>query len=369
MAKKINYADMFTLRKDGRYQGYYYDEKTIRHSMCDKDPEKLYFKLQATQEQKGVTFKDIAEGWETTHREEITDRTWKNYEPHYNDIIKRHGSKAISEVTALDVLQDLKQSKAQGSSATIVNTRRSLYKMIFDYAIINGYTQFNPVAAVSLPKGLKRGKRKAPTDDEIKTILKNIDAPFGFFPFFLLCTGLRKSEALCLRWSDIDFDNQTISVTKSIDYLNGANPKIKCPKSEAGIRTVQIIDVLLMPLKSCYKARTSDYLFPAPQSNRGGTGGGMMTERGYEGAWKRYCEAVGFIDDDGKPTLTAHNLRHGTATLMFESGVDEITAQKTLGHSKVEITREIYTDLREQQKSKSISKLNSKMAELMASAK
>lgn len=360
---------MFTLRKDGRYQGYYYDEKNIRHSVCNKDPEKLYVRLQAIQEPKESTFKDIAEGWEKVHREEIEDRTWKNYEPHYNDIIEKHGSKTIEEVTALDVLQDLKQSKAKGLSATIVNTRRSLYKMIFDYAIINGYTQFNPVAAVSLPKGLKRGKRKAPTDDEIKIILKNIDVPFGFFPFFLLCTGLRKSEALCLQWSDIDFESKIISVVKSIDYINGANPKIKCPKSEAGMRTVQIIDVLLGPLQSRRKASTSNYLFPAAQSNRGGAGGGIMTERGYEGAWKRYCEAVGFIDDDGKPTLTAHNFRHGTATLMFESDVDEITAQKTLGHSKVETTREIYTELREQQKSKSISKFNDKMAELMADAK
>lgn len=100
-------------------------------------------------------------------------------------------------------------------------------------------------------------------------------------------------------------------------------------------------------------------LFPAEASTRGGKGG-MMTLWGYEGAWNRYCQAVE-LWEDGKPTLTAHNLRHGTATLMFELGVDELTAQHILGHSRVEITREIYTDLRAKQAQKSVKKFNAGM--------
>ena len=45
-------------------------------------------------------------------------------------------------------------------------------------------------------------------------------------------------------------------------------------------------------------------------------------------------------------------------TLMFELGVDELTAQRILGHSRVEITREIYTQLREAQNRQSIEKFN-----------
>ena len=85
-----------------------------------------------------------------------------------------------------------------------------------------------------------------------------------------------------------------------------------------------------------------------------------MTLRGYEGEWLRYCEATGLMEG-GKPAITAHNLRHGTATLMFELGVDELTAQKILGHSRIEITREIYTDLRAAQKMKSVDRFNEGM--------
>lgn len=363
MARKINYASMFTLRKDGRYVATYTDEKG-RHHIYDRDPEKLYHKLQqaqAKEEEQPPTFREIASDWERQHREEITQRTWINYEPHYKDILSRHGAKQIQQVTAMDISNHLTAAKSKGYSATVVNTIRSLYRMIFDYAVANDIVQYNPVLSIRLPKGLKRGKRVAPTDDQMKTIFANVDAPFGLFPVFLLCTGLRKSEALALTWDDIDLENKTISVTKSIDYTVGANPKIKPPKTEAGIRTVPIIDFLYDKLLEEKSASACEYVFPAPSSSRGGKGGGMMTLRGYEGAWLRYCSTAGFIGDDGKPTITAHNLRHGTATLMFELEVDELTAQKILGHSRIEITRDIYTDLRTAQQIKSVDKFNEGM--------
>ena len=367
MAKKINYASMFTLRKDGRYQGSYTDE-TGRHHIYDRDPEKLYYKLQSAltqKESKEPTFGDIAEEWEREHRESIEVRTWKNYEPHYKDIVFKHGKKKIQDVSAMDIVNHLTTAKSKGYSATVVNSIRSIYRMIFDYAVAHDHAQFNPVSSVRLPKGLTRGKRIAPTDSQIKTIFASIDSPFGLFPVFLLCTGLRKSEALALTWDDVDLTRREISVTKSIDYTVGASPKIKPPKTEAGIRVVPIIDILYNKLCQAKDSSSSVYLFPAQDSNRSGKGGSMMTLRGYEGAWYKYCETAGLMEN-GKPSITAHNLRHGTATLMFELGVDELTAQKILGHSRIEITREIYTELRLGQKLKSVSKFNEGMKKYMA---
>ena len=360
MKKKINYKDMFTLRKDGRYVATYTDEKG-KHYLYDRDPERLYEKIMGVvnaAEKAPPTFREIAEDWERKHREEITARTWNNYLPHYNEILSRHGDKNIQDVTAQDIINHLTAAKAKGYSATVVNLIRSVYRMIFDHAIVHDLSQFNPVTSVRLPKGLKRGKRVAPTDEQMKVIFSSVDAPFGLFPVLLLCTGLRKSEALALNWSDVDFERRTISITKSLDYTNGANPKLKPPKTDAGVRVVPMIDILYDLLIEARSKSKTDLLFPSPQ--RRGKGGGIMTLRGYEGAWLRYCQATGFMDGD-KPTITAHNLRHGTATLMFELGVDELTAQKILGHSRIEITREIYTDLRIAQNMKSVGKFNEGM--------
>lgn len=366
MKKRIDYASMFTLRKDGRYQGSYTDTHG-RHYVYDRDPEKLFHKLQSLQDQQErvASFAEVADDWERQHREEITVRTWNNYLPHYLEIKRRHSKKSIEEVTAVDVINHLTAAKAQGYSATVANSIRSIYRMIFDYAIANDLVKYNPVMSVKLPKGLKRGKRTAPTDEQIRTIFNNTDKPFGLFALFLLCTGMRKSEALALTWNDVDFAKREISVTKSLDYDVGASPAVKSPKTDAGIRTVPLVDILYDLLQKAKASSGSDLLFPAQDSNRSGKGGGYMTLRGYDGAWLRYCEVAGFMEN-GKPTLTAHNLRHGTATLMFELGVDELTAQRILGHSRVEITREIYTELRAAQNAKSVAKFNEGMRKYLA---
>jgi integrase len=332
----------------------------------DRDPEALFKKIQTLSAPPVVTFREIAYAWETEHRQEVTDRTWANYKPHFDDIVSQHGDRPMQEVTALDVIQDLQWTKSQGYSATIASTRRSLYSMIFDYAVQHRAIYYNPAIGVKLPKGLVRGKRDAPDDIIMDTVLCNIGQPFGFFPFLLLCTGLRKSEALALQWSDIDFSAKVIRVTKSIDYFVGSKPKYKTPKTEMSRREVPIIDILYSELKKRHDTRCSDYLFPAADSNRSGKGGGLMTERGYEGEWRRYCEALGLIDADGKTVITAHHMRHGTATLLFEYGVDVLTAQRILGHSKPETTQAIYTALREKQAKKSISKMNVGMSRRMS---
>ena len=373
--KKIDYASLYTLRSDGRYQGYYKDATGKRRAVCDRDPEALFHKLQEREEAvahgaapKVPTFREVAENWEREHREEIEDRTWKNYLPHYKDILDRFGEMPFQDVEPGDINADLQRAKRQGYGATVVRSRRSIWRMIYDYAVVAGVVKYNPVSSIKLPKGLHKGKRIGPTSEEMKIICNNLDAPFGLFPFLLLCTGLRKSEALALQWEDIDFKAKEINVTKSIDYTNGAHPTYKPPKTEAGYRVVPIVGILLEPLQKAAGMAKSDYVFPCPSSNRGGQGGGLMTDRAYEGAWARYCAAVGLVDDNGKPTLTAHQLRHGTATMMFEANVDELTAQRILGHSRLEITREIYTDLRRAQKIKSIGKFNRGMAKMMAKA-
>lgn len=361
--KQSQYAKYFTLRPDGRFQGYYRDAAGKRHTVCDKDPEKLFRKIQekaaaAAAPAPETTFRQVAESWEAKHREEIEERSWRNCRPHLAQLLDEYGDLPFGQVEAADIAADLARAKARGLSASVVNSRRSIWRGIFDHAVITGAAKYNPVSSVKLPKGLHRGKRQAPTEEQMKIILGGLGVPFGLFPFLLLCTGLRKSEALALNWSDVDLQEDVLHITKSLDYTNGSRPVYKAPKTDAGTRDVPIIGILHDALVAARSATKSTLLFPAPASNRGGQGGGLMPDRAYDGAWERYCEAVGLLDPDGKPVITAHNLRHGTATLFFELGVDELTAQRILGHSRIEITREIYTDLRDAQKKKSVSRFD-----------
>lgn len=352
--KKQDYAKLFRQRTDGRYIGKYKDLSGKWHSISDKDPERLYEKIENAKKPRNITFADAAGAWESVYRESCNPRTWMNYKPHLEDIVARYGEQNLSDFAGAAVIQDLQMAKAKGYSRTVVNTRRTLFNNILNHAVAQGWIAWNAAQGIKLPKGLPSSKRSAPTDEMINTIIHNYDKPFGMFPFLLLCTGLRKGEALALLKSDIK--DGEISVTKSLTLLDGMNAKVKEPKSEAGKRTVPILSVLKEPLDEYMEQLDGDILFPSRGYN-GSPDGQYMTESNYDTAWAKYCAEVGLVG------LTAHQLRHGTATLLFEAGVDVYTAKKILGHAKVSTTMEIYTELREKKQKQSVNLLDKYLAE------
>lgn len=347
--KKTDYAKLFTIRKDGRYQGNYKDAAGKWRAIADKDPEKLFYKLEEAKKPRPVTFGEAAEAWEREYRESCNPRTWMNYRPHYEDIVSRNADRPVTEIAGIDVIQDLQRAKAMGYSRTVVNSRRTIYNNILNYSVAQGWIPWNVAQGIKLPKGLPASKRSAPTDEQIRAVIAGKNLPFGMFAFLCLCTGLRKGEALALLKSDITGD--VIRVTKSLTFLDGTAPKVKAPKSEAGVREVPIVSLLKGPLEAYKSTIDGNVLFPS-RSYNGSPGGSYLSQSNYDTAWAAYCAAAGVGD------LTAHQLRHGTATLLFEAGVDVYTARKILGHAKVTTTMEIYTELREAKEKQSIEKLN-----------
>ena len=345
----LDYSKLFTKRSDGRYQASYRDPSGKYHKICDKDPERLYQKLEEKKNPRPTTFGEAAEAWEREFRESCNIRTWMNYKPHYEGIVEAHRGTPVKDIQGIDIIQDLQRAKAQGYSRTIVNTRRVIYNSILNYSVAQGWIPYNVAVGISLPKGLPSSKRSAPTDEQIKAIIQNWRVPFGMFAFLCLCTGLRRGEALALLKSDVK--DGEITVSKSLTFLDGSAPKVKAPKSEAGKRTVPVLSILAAPLDEYMKSVDGNILFPSREYN-GHPGSKYMTQSNYDTSWANYIKTVG-LDH-----LTAHQLRHGTATLLYEAGVDVYTAKKVLGHSKVETTLGIYTDLRDKQEKKSLAKLD-----------
>lgn len=354
--KKTNYAALFKQRSDGRYIANYKDENGAWRSLTSKDPEVLFEKLENAKKPHAITFADAAGAWETVYRESCNPRTWMNYKPHYEDIVDRYGEYPISDIQGLHVIQDLQRAKARGYSRTIVNTRRTLFNNILNHAVAQGWIPWNVASGIALPKGLPSSKRSAPTDQMIHAIIENCGVPFGMFAMLCLCTGLRKGEALALLKSDIH--DGEISVTKSLTFADCDRPRVKSPKSEAGVRAVPIVSILAAPLAEYMAGLKGNILFPN-RSYKGSPGNTYMTQSNYDTAWESYCKVA---DLDG---LTAHQLRHGTATLLYEAGVDVYTAKKILGHAKVTTTMEIYTELREKHEKQSVSKMDSYLRNLV----
>lgn len=371
MAKKIDYASMFTLRKDGRYQGSYTDN-TGRHFVCDKDPERLWHRLNDPKEEKPLLFRDIAEKWYDAVWDTLEDGTKACYQAHYKRALDRLGDRVAAEISAYDIRLQLDALKAAGYASSTVNKQRIIYRSIFRNAIVDKdlgkIITHNPADQVRMPSGLpKPRKREAPEDEVVKQIQQKAStAYFGTFALFLMCTGFRRGEALAIKWKDVDRKAGTIRCSSSISFRSGA-PKEKSPKTNSGYREVPILSPLLPALEMPQGALPTDYIFPGENPSK------PMPKKTYDRRWIHYCKEMGFVTDEPetrvskqgktyivhnyKPTLTAHVLRHGYATILFEADVDVYTAQKLLGHSDIETTMAVYTHLREKKKNESLDKL------------
>lgn len=371
MAKKINYASLYTLRKDGRYVGSYTDDNG-RHFVYDRDPERLWHKLNDPKDDGPLLFSDIAQAWHDDEWDNIKPGTKACYAAHYKRAVEYLGDSIAADVSSYNIQNHLEKMKLDGYSAGTIKKQRVMYKLIYRHAIldksIGKIITRNPAEHAKIPSGLpKPKKREAPEDEIVKLIQEKANtAYFGNFALFLICTGFRRGEALAIKWGDIDMKSGLIHSNYAITYAEGT-AKESDHKTDSGYRSVPILEPVLPVLKMQKGEKKTDYIFHGDDPSK------PMPKSTYDRRWMHYCKDMGFVVDDPeeriskqgkkyivhhyKPTLTAHIMRHGYATILFEAGVDEYTAQRLLGHADIEITRAIYTHLRNKKKNESIEKL------------
>ena len=215
-----------------------------------------------------------------------------------------------------------------------------------DVAIESDLIIKNPFSKVVVPL-IESEERRALTEDEIELITRNWNGHrFGHAAMIMLYAGLRRGELLALQWSDIDFANRVIHISKAWSVLTNV-PEIKTPKTKAGFRDVPIPSILYDALWSIKKKK--GYVCPD-------TKGKIMTGTAYDRTWDSFMnylnECAGGHKGAGKRKpvwkidhITAHMLRHTYATMLFDAGVDVKSAQRFLGHADIEVTLSIYTHL------------------------
>lgn len=339
-----------TKRKDGRYQYklrikgkekyFYSNEPTERKAEKDINEQILIYK---TTEQNGHTFYIIADNWNTEYRKNNSDLNYrKNLRAAYERIIEYFGKKVfINELTAVELNLFINKLCLQKYSKKTIATHKSVLNMIFNYAILNGYITYNPMQDIKLPAGLPKKQRVLPETSDIRIVSEHTEG-FELLPFFMLYTGCRKSEALAIRSEDIDFEKKIIKIRNHV--IHDGNKPIFEPvlKTEAAEREIILLDRLAQAIPKNIKG----FLF-----SMDGDGKNPLTKCAYAKRWKKYCETYNM-------NITAHQLRHGYATMLFEAGIDVKDAQELMGHSDINLTRQIYTHIRSERKKETADKLN-----------
>ena len=172
--------------------------------------------------------------------------------------------------------------------------------------------------------------------------------------YTMLYTGMRQGEALALTWSDIDFENKRIIVSKAIEYEKSKS-KTKDPKTERGFRQIPIPEELVEYLQEYKKKTKSIYVFP-------GHAGGLIGLTELNNHWRKAKRKIAKWFEANPDTsiepinLTCRLLRHTYCTGLFDAGIDEVSAAEIMGHD-VSIMREVYTHISDERKKATVEKI------------
>ena len=156
--------------------------------------------------------------------------------------------------------------------------------------------------------------------------LNDTDRLFLLLPIY---TGMRRSEVLGLRWTDVDFRLKQIRVQRGVTFA-GNQPVIGPPKSKAGYRFIPLLPELDAALRS-YN-HECEYIIGGDRP---------ITEQAYQRTWERINRTINLHG------ATAHVFRHTFATIAAPY-LDIKTLQTIMGHADIETTLDRYTHAQEE---------------------
>lgn len=324
------------------------------------------------------TFGEWAKRWLKLKKTEVSDHRLYIYECRIKNLSSLNFME-IPKIRSMDI-QDIIIELSEDYSKSVLKEIKSTVHQILQLAVDNRVIDYNPASAVKIPnKQEDKAERRALNEEEQHWI---VDTPHRAqtAAMLMMYAGLRRGEVVPLLWTDIDLDAGTIKVTKSMSRSGSKWTVKQGAKTEAGIRTVYIPQILTEYLKSIDRGNS---FIVCPDST-----GRTLSLSAWEKMWDSYISELNFKygdfskvvvpDKHGNlqpfkkpksrfapvkipiviPRITPHWLRHTFITSMYLAGVDVLTAKEQAGHSDISTTMAIYTHLDALHKIKQIDKLN-----------
>lgn len=344
-------------RKDGRWVVNFSwtdrDGKAHRHSVYGRTRKEVVDKAKAVSRrlEEGapardatVTLADYVETWiGGTLKASARKPTTKQ---NYATLARGHvaasplGRLPLARVTPQRVeawVADLGQRRA----ASTTRTAYTVLRAILGTAVRDGLLQSNPAAVVDRPH-VPHEEARYLTPDELHALLAAA-AGSRYLPMFrlLAATGLRRGEAVGLRWDDVDLDGRVLHVRRTLTRLGGELVTTE-PKSARSRRPVGLFEPVCRTLREVRarqaeerlaagsKWHPSDYVFT--------TGlGGPVEPRNVHRAIVAAARRAGLEGDVG-----CHTLRHTAAATMLTNGVPITVVSRVLGHQSIAVTVDLY---------------------------
>ena len=363
MAKKrMNGEGSWTQRENGTwklsvsYKGigrkYFYGDKQT----CLQ--KKLEFESLLSKDlvgEKDILFKHFTESWlKTIKKPTVKPHTYNNLA--YATIqytIKPLGELSLKQIDGY-LIQSMiiNKMKDNGYSYNTVKLVYCTLKSIFGYAQARGKIDINPMVGVILPKKSLFNQKEArylSADERDKLVetcyLKNKNGSFLFkngpFYVFIMYVGCRIGEALSLKWSDIDLEQRTVTIGRTMitirDVENHTITRYDQDSTKNGkVRTVYLSDMALQALldiKSTHKYAPDGYILPGREKDK------PITYLAARGTFNRIVKQAGI------PKCSIHSLRHTFVSLAINNQIPIPLVADMVGHTNITTTMKTYTHL------------------------
>ncbi len=194
--------------------------------------------------------------------------------------------------------------------------------------------QVNPISLVTIARATKRVRQpRILTVEEFHLLLSHLHEPFGTMALVCVCFGLRISECLALRWSDIDWLNGTLRVERGI-----VAQTVDGTKTDESRKSLAVAGELLERLKVWRQITQfpadGDWIFASPQKL------GRLPYS-YTGV-SRVLRQAGKLAGIGH--LSTHAFRHSYRTWLDSMGTPVGIQQRLMRHSSIVTTMDRYGD-------------------------
>ena len=276
------------------------------------------------------------------HKEEKAETTNEYYAKIYKrikeyKICKMH-IKDIERRDIIDYMQTLKVETRL--TVQTINKDLGFLKTVFKDALKNEYIVNNPTSLIDNLKVVNQFQGKSYTEEEVLQIisyLKNYPNRNIRILFYMgLCFGLRRGEIMGLKWENIDFSKNTITINNNRVVLRNKTID-KSPKTKDSERKLTLEDFpfIIEELKSYRNWQIENfpdslYVMINPYTGK------PLTARGLNNGFNT------FITKCNVRRLRIHDLRHTFATICRHKGATIEEISKALGHSDTRITKKIY---------------------------
>jgi len=238
----------------------------------------------------------------------------------------------------------------QGLKGNTVVHYHANIRTALEYAYQMGYIQNNPADKVKRPK-IELFIGSFYNEQEMSVLFKKAKDDLLKVPIMLAAFyGLRRSEVLGVKWSAIDFDNNTITIKHTVNEIR-EDGKLKIitkdrTKNKASYRTLPLVEEIVLDLKEwkiqqesnkklfgkSYNTKYKDYVCVDKM--------GSIIKPGYV---TQHFSIL--LENKGLRHIRFHDLRHSCASLLLARGVSMKEIQEWLGHSNYSTTANIYAHL------------------------